>query len=252
MNVSIAGRATRFRQLPPLARPAIKVVNWQPAARLMVAGLAFVTIGSQAGVQLRLSIAAAGVAASSAFLLDDHAAVTLASSPTSLPIRRLHRVTVAALAVGLWWVAAVSVATNRAGSFPVAGRALELSVLVAIALAASAVASTVGDRTTGGIAGAACSIAVLRHDLPPPAAVAPTPRTSRRPRRHTATARNSRLRDGRPRVHLARAMGTSSSADGLRLARPLVLERKPMMPASRHSWVPDVDLRVGSERVSGR
>ena len=175
MNVSMAVRATRFRQLPPLARPAIKIVNWQPAARLMVVGVAFVAIGSQAGVQQRLSIAAAGVAASSAFLLDDHAAVTLASSPTSLPIRRLHRVTVAALAVGLWWVVAVTIATNRTGSFPIVGRALELSVLVAIALAASAIASTVGDRTTGGIAGAACSIACYATTFLPPQQWLPLP-----------------------------------------------------------------------------
>jgi hypothetical protein len=175
MNVFTARRTTRFRQLPPLARPAIKIVNWQPAARLMVAGLAFVTIGSQAGVQMRLSIAAAGVAASSAFLLDDHAAVTLASSPTSLPIRRLHRVTVTALAVGLWWVTAITLATSRAGNFPIVGRALELCVLVAIALAASAVASTVGDRTTGGIAGAACSIASYSTTFLPPQQWLPLP-----------------------------------------------------------------------------
>jgi hypothetical protein len=175
MNVSIAARATRFRQLPPLAQPAIKIVNWQPTAWMMVAGLAFVAIGSQAGVQMRMSIAAAGVAASSAFLLDDHAAVTLASSPTSLPIRRLHRVTVAAVAVGLWWVAAVAVATNRSGSFPIVGRAVELCVLVTIALAASAVASSVGDRTTGGIAGAACSIACYATTFLPPQPWLPLP-----------------------------------------------------------------------------
>lgn len=175
MNISIAGAAARIRQAPPLARPAIKVVNWQPTARLMIAGLAFVTIGSQAGVPLRLSIAGAGVAATSAFLLDDTAAVTLASSPTSLPIRCLHRIIVAALAVSLWWVAAVALATNRTGRYPVAGQALELSVLVALALAGSALASTIGDRTTGGIAGAACSIACYATTFLPPQPWLPFP-----------------------------------------------------------------------------
>ncbi len=175
MNISHAATATRFRQLPPLARPAIKIVNWQSTAGMMVVGLAFVAIGSQAGAQLRMSIAAAGVAACSAFLLDDHAAVTLAASPTSLPVRRLHRVTVAAVAVGLWWVAAVTLATNRAGSFPIVGRALGLCVLVTIALAASAVASSVGDRTTGGIAGAACSIAAYATTFLPPQPWLPLP-----------------------------------------------------------------------------
>jgi len=174
MNVSMAVGATRVRQIPPLARPAIKIVNWQPVATLMVAGLAFLTIGNRSDV-LRLSIAAAGVAASSAFLLDDHAAVTLASSPTSLPIRRLHRITLTALVVGLWWVAAVAVASNRTGNFPVAGLSLQIGGLVAIALAASAVASTVGDRTTGGIAGAACSIAIYATTLLPPQPWLPLP-----------------------------------------------------------------------------
>lgn len=175
MNVSMAFRATRVRQLPPLARLAVKILNWQPTARLMIAGIAFVTIGSQAGVQMRLSIASAGVAASIAFWLDDHAAVTVASSPTSLPIRRLHRVTIAALAVGMWWVAVVTLATNRAGSFQIVGRALEISVLVAVALAASAVASTVGDHTTGGIAGAACSVASYATTFLPPQPWLPLP-----------------------------------------------------------------------------
>jgi len=175
MNVSTIGAATRARQLPPLVRPAIKVLSWQPMARLMVGGTAFVTIGSRVGVPLRLSAAGAGVAATSAFLLDDHATVTLASSPTSLPVRRLHRVIVAALAVGLWWAGTVALATNRTGGFPVAGRTLELSMLVAVALAASAVAVTIGDRTTGGIAGAAFSIAAYATTFFPPQPWLPLP-----------------------------------------------------------------------------
>ena len=175
MNASITEAAARVRQLPPLVRPAIKVLSWQPMARLMTGGTAFVTIGSRAGVPLRLSVAAAGVAATSAFLLDDHATVTLASSPTSLPVRRLQRVIVAALIVGSWWAGTVALATNRTGGFPVAGRTLELSMLVAIALAASAAATTVGDRTTGGIAGAAATIAAYTTTFLPPQPWLPLP-----------------------------------------------------------------------------
>ena len=40
------------------------------------------------------------------------------------------------------------------GDFPLRGRALELITFVIIALAVSAIASTVGDRIEGGIAGA--------------------------------------------------------------------------------------------------
>ena len=149
----------RPHQMLALARPATRVVSWQPLARVMVAGIAFVTIGSRAGVPFRLSIAGAAVAAASAFLLDDSASVTLAASPTSLPARRLYRVSITAIAVGLWWTAAVSVAIKSAGGFPLRGRALELAMFVTIALAVSATATTMGDRTTGGVAGAVVTIA---------------------------------------------------------------------------------------------
>lgn len=162
MNMSIA----------PLA---IKILNWQPGSRMMVVGLAFVAVGNPAGVQTRLSIAGAGVAATSAFLLDDQAVITLASSPTSLPARRLHRVALAALGVGLWWVVAVAAATIRADSFRLAGLSLQIGMLVAVALAASAVASAVGDRTTGGIAGAACCMAVYATTYLPPQRWLPLP-----------------------------------------------------------------------------
>ena len=107
------------------------------------------------------------VAAASAFLLDDSASVTLAASPTSLPARRLYRVAAAAIAVGLWWAAAVSMAIQNAGGFPLRGRALELAMFVTIALAASATATTIGDRMTGGIAGAVVTIACYSLTLLP-------------------------------------------------------------------------------------
>lgn len=134
-------------------------MSWRPLAHMMAAGVGFVLIGSRAGVSPRLSIAGVAVAAASAFLLDDPAAVTLAASPTSLPVRRLQRVAVAALAVGLWWTAALSMAVHRAGGLPLRRRTLELAVFVAVALAVSAAATTMGDRTAGGIAGAVFTIA---------------------------------------------------------------------------------------------
>ncbi len=167
--------AVKVLQVAALARPTGRVLSWQPLAQVMVAGLVFVTIGSQAGVSLRLSIAGAAVAAATAFLVDDPAAVTLAASPTSLPIRRLQRVAVGALAVGFWWTAAVSVATHRAGGFPLRGRALELGVFVAIALAVSAATATIGDRTPGGIAGAVFTTACFAMTLLPSRAWLPFP-----------------------------------------------------------------------------
>ena len=58
---------------------------------------------------------------------------------------------------------------------PLSDARLELCVLVTIALAASAVASSVGDRTTGGIAGAACSIACYATTFLPPQPWLPLP-----------------------------------------------------------------------------
>jgi len=165
---STPGGAVRLRQVSALARPAARVVSWQPLARAMAAGIVFMLMGSRAGVPLRLSIAAAAVAAASAFVFDDPAAVTVAASPTSLPVRRLQRVTVATLAVGLWWTAAISIATHRAGALPLQAPTLELGVFVAIALAVSAAATTMGDRTAGGIAGAVFTIASFATTFLPP------------------------------------------------------------------------------------
>lgn len=142
------------RQAAVLAGPSARVWPWQPLACALLATMALVAIGGRAGVALRLSIAGAVVAAASGFLLDDPAAVTLAASPLSLRRRRLQRVTAVAVAVGVWWAGAATIASRLGGGFPLRGRALELSVFVAVALAGSATAATLGDGTVGGIAGA--------------------------------------------------------------------------------------------------
>lgn len=165
----------RGRQASALAGTSARVLKWRPLGQVMLAALAFVAIGSRAGVALRLSIASAAVAAASGFLLDDPAAVTLAASPTSLPLRRLQRVSVVAAAVGLWWAAVAVLATRIGGGFPLRGRALELCVFVAVTLAASATASNLGDRTVGGIAGAACAAGCYAITFLPPRSWLPLP-----------------------------------------------------------------------------
>ncbi|MEO6653738.1 MAG: hypothetical protein ABIP17_13890 [Ilumatobacteraceae bacterium] len=154
MMTSMVGDATRWRQAIALALPSTRVVKWQPMAQVMLFATLFVILGSSAGLLQRLSMAGVAVAAASAFVLDDTAAITLAAVPTSLPVRRFWRVAATVVAITLWWSAAVAVATHRVGSFPLRGRALELIVFVTTALAVSAIASTVGDRIEGGIAGA--------------------------------------------------------------------------------------------------
>jgi hypothetical protein len=169
-----------------LARPMPAIVSWQPLARVMAAGMVFVLVGSRSGTAARVTIAGAGVAAATAFLLDDPAAETLSASPTPLPARRAQRVAIAAVAVALWWAAAVTVAATQIGVVPLAGPALEVGVLVAVAVAVSAAAATMGDRTGGGIAGAAVSVACFASTFlpsrwwlpfpPDPAAPGATPR----------------------------------------------------------------------------
>ncbi|CAN5551650.1 hypothetical protein BH24ACT5_BH24ACT5_25160 [soil metagenome] len=154
MMTSMVGGATRWRQAIALAQSSTRVVKWQPTAQVMLFATLFVILGSRAGVLQRLSIAGVAVAAASAFVLDDSAAITLAAVPTSLPVRRFWRVAATVVTITLWWAAAIAVATHQVGYFPLRGRALELIVFVTIALAVSAIASMVGDRIEGGIAGA--------------------------------------------------------------------------------------------------
>lgn len=142
------------RQWATLLRPTLRIVAWQPMVQAQLAGLAFVALAGRPSADRRLSIAGAIVAATSAFVLDDAAAATLNAVPTSPPRRRLQRVVYAGAAIAIWWSAVAVITTQRGGAVPLVGRALEMCVLVAIALAASAVASSVGDRTSGGIAGA--------------------------------------------------------------------------------------------------
>ncbi len=174
MTPTTIGSSAR-RRASLLTRPAVRILSWQPLVYMMLAGILIVASGNRAGVHLRLSIASAAVAAATAFLLDDSAAVTLAASPMSLPRRRLQRVTVAALAVGLWWAAAIAVTTHLAGGFPLRGRALELGAFVAVANAVSATASTMGDRTAGGIAGALFTMACFGTTFLPPRTWLPFP-----------------------------------------------------------------------------
>jgi hypothetical protein len=140
-------------QVIAAARRNALIVTWQPIAVAMPAALLFIGLGGPAGAPLRLSIAGCAVAAASGFVLDDPAAATLAPLPRTLLCRRLLRVGVVALAISAWWTAAAFAATRDHG-FPLRGRALELGVLVAVGLAASATASINGDRLDGGIVGA--------------------------------------------------------------------------------------------------
>lgn len=164
-----------LRQWATLLRPALRIVAWQPMAQAQLAGLAFVAFAGQPSADQRLSIAGAIVAATTGFVLDDTATATLDAVPTSLPRRRLQRVVYAGVAIAIWWSAVAVIATQRGGAVPLVGRGLEMCVLVAVALAVSAVASSTGDRTTGGMAGAVFVGLCYFVTLLPPSRWSPLP-----------------------------------------------------------------------------
>jgi hypothetical protein len=150
-----------------LVRSTFRVTSWQPLARVMAAGIAFVFIGSRSGTEARLTVAGVGVAATTAFLLDDSAAETVAASPTPLSARRAQRIAIAAVAVALWWAAATTAAAAQVDGLALAGPTLEVGVLVLVAVGVSAAAATMGDRTAGGVTGAVVSVSCFALTLLP-------------------------------------------------------------------------------------
>ncbi len=168
MTTAPPGAVLRWHQVRALARPATRTVPWKPLARAMVAGIAIIAVGSRVGVMSRLSFAAAVVAATTAFVLDDPAGSTLAATATSLPVRRLLRASAAVVAAGLWWFGAVALAAHRVGAVPMRALTLEFATFVAVALAASAGAARLGDRTGGGYAGAIVTLVCFASTLLPP------------------------------------------------------------------------------------
>lgn len=134
---------SRLRQLPPLLRPLLGAVRWQPSVG--TAGLAGLLLlwtaedlddGGTAVLVLRG--VAALLALGAAFLLDDAAADTIAASPTSLAWRRSSRLLVAAALVGIPWATAVLTVAGRGADLPVGDLSLEFAALLALALAAAA------------------------------------------------------------------------------------------------------------------
>ena len=172
---SRAATARRMRHLLALSLPTARVLTWRPLFWSIVGASAYLVVGNPAGLETRLAIAGAAVGATSGFLLDDPAAVTLAATPAPLPMRTLHRVTMATVSIGLWWIGAASFVSVRSGGFPLVGRSLELAALSAIALATSAFAATSGDKTSGGIAGAVAALCCYAATFLPPQPWLPLP-----------------------------------------------------------------------------
>lgn len=144
-----------------MTRAVPGVAPWRAAGGSAALALAYVAGAGNAGVaETRMRVGAAVVAACVAFLVDDAAAVTVASSPTTLLGRRAIRAGAGLAVLGAWWVSAALLADAVAGSGrPPFSAALEALVIACIALAVSALAARRSDDATGGVAGAAVALA---------------------------------------------------------------------------------------------
>lgn len=164
MSVPVAG--ARLRQLPLLVRPYLGAVRWQPS--LGAAGLAALLLAWKAGDlaepgtgMMVLRGVAALLALGAAFLLDDAAADTLASSPTSLAWRRWSRLLVVAVLAGVPWVLGVAWVDPRAPGLPVAGLTVEFAALLALALVSAAGIARWTDTREPGIVAAPLTLGLM-------------------------------------------------------------------------------------------
>lgn len=150
----------RLRQLPPMAAALPRVASWAPLACAGVAGLAVVGLTGSAsgGLVFQLRLSGACVAASAAWVLDDPAAATLASSPTTLVARRAIRVAGAVACVAVWWAAAIVLAGLRADNVAVLSLTRELVALTALSVLGAVGAPRWSGEGLGASAGAFVAI----------------------------------------------------------------------------------------------
>lgn len=153
----------------------IRLANWRPTGWSAAVGVALLATSRPESLDLRLALSGALVASSCGFLLDDPAAATAEPMPTTLRTRRVQRITLAAVPLGLWWTAALTLMTARAGELPLTGRTLLFAALATSALAASAIATRQGDRNSGGVAGAVTALLVFASTLLPDRTWLPLP-----------------------------------------------------------------------------
>ena len=148
----------RRRQATLLAARMPNVASWQPAAAAAAAGwaaaLSTPAVGGDPMLRMRLSVVA--MAAALAFVLDDRAAVTLASSPLTLLERRFLRIGIGTPVVITWWVVLlVLVSVRRSAPLPSTSMVLlELGMYSVIGLAGSVWSQRRSADGSGGIAGA--------------------------------------------------------------------------------------------------
>jgi hypothetical protein len=143
---------TVARTVPPVVA-AIALLAATPAVIVAATG--------GHGFAIALSVASLVAGAGVGFAADDPAAPTLASSPTTLAVRRLLRAALIGVVLGAGWLAAVLVAARYGQPGP------DLHVLAAELCAAGALSGAVGARArtdapvTAGFGAAAASLLLM-------------------------------------------------------------------------------------------
>ena len=137
---------TRARQALLLVRPSLRTAAWLAVLPGGALGLGVLSLDGPVVLELRLAALALCVGA--AFVLDDAASETLASSPTSLLFRRLVRVALVLPPVAALWMLLVAYAGEGAD----VALTLELAGMLAVTLAASALAAPHVPDGRGGLA----------------------------------------------------------------------------------------------------
>lgn len=134
------------RTMYALLRPTVRAITWGPFLAATGLGLAIVAIPAVTTVTLQdkdltglLRVAAVCAGLGVAFLLDDPAARSTATVPTSRLIRQAVRAGVGLPAVGAWWAAVlvITVAGAEEGigaALPLRDATLEAGTIIAIAL----------------------------------------------------------------------------------------------------------------------
>ena len=153
------------------------LVRWVPrvvSIRVIGGAMAIVTTfvlraESADSAAMRMRVGVAVVAATVAFVVDDAAATTLASAPTTLFARRAVRVLPALTALGVFGVTLAFVADAVTGSGrPPAAAALETLAIALIGLVAAMWCARRGNDLTGGIAGFGMALACFASSYLPP------------------------------------------------------------------------------------
>lgn len=159
-----------LRQYAEMARAVPRVAPLRPLVAAAVLMTVFVLAAPSAGAaSTRMRVAAALVAATAAFALDDDAATTLAPVPMSRLVRRFVRFGVAAVSVGAWLGVVIAAGDALTGFGRPSGAALlEVGAVGFIAFAGASLATGRTDDGRGGIAGVFVALVCFATAYLPP------------------------------------------------------------------------------------